>query len=344
MKAVKRLSFLLSCWTLIHLHPVLGSLSRTRATEQHHHRSGEAGGGAGGQAHRRTGGGAAWSTLGGDRQPVSDSGTWKPAPVSPVRITRIRAGPPLIKGETPAVKLKLTASSSSSPSSGAVQGPRAPLQQQPRDRAASLGRREAARSWLPGGDAPVKAHAPAAFSAYEAVKRVGTEAAGGGGGGGGPPGKILTKGSSKSGAAASVRTGQQQRAAGAPQQQQQQQGGAPVAQRGASKAPQAGDRELHHKQPLVTPHDYMLSLYWSLSTGDLNSSALHDAGPANTITSFVDKGQGNSHVLLPDAASVCELQHTHSVLKSNTTKTLFYFHTENFSCDRLIRCQEDLTG
>nr|QHB80433.1 bone morphogenetic protein 14 [Trachinotus ovatus] len=35
----------------------------------------------------------------------------------------------------------------------------------------------------------------------------------------------------------------------------------------------------------------MLSLYWSLSTGDLNSSALHEAGLANTITSFVDKGQ-----------------------------------------------------
>ncbi|XP_028285286.1 LOW QUALITY PROTEIN: growth/differentiation factor 5 [Parambassis ranga] len=35
----------------------------------------------------------------------------------------------------------------------------------------------------------------------------------------------------------------------------------------------------------------MLSLYWSLSSGDVNSSALHEAGLANTITSFVDKGQ-----------------------------------------------------
>uniref|UniRef100_A0A665TV73 Growth differentiation factor 5 n=1 Tax=Echeneis naucrates TaxID=173247 RepID=A0A665TV73_ECHNA len=62
--------------------------------------------------------------------------------------------------------------------------------------------------------------------------------------------------------------------------------------RGSSyKAPRPGDREPHHKQPLVIPHDYMLSLYWSLSTGDLNGSALHDAGLANTITSFVDKGQ-----------------------------------------------------
>uniref|UniRef100_A0A8C9XDM4 Growth differentiation factor 5 n=1 Tax=Sander lucioperca TaxID=283035 RepID=A0A8C9XDM4_SANLU len=50
-------------------------------------------------------------------------------------------------------------------------------------------------------------------------------------------------------------------------------------------------QEAHPKQPLVTPHDYMLSLYWSLSSGELNGSALHEAGLANTITSFVDKGQ-----------------------------------------------------
>ncbi|KAF4083558.1 hypothetical protein AMELA_G00143570 [Ameiurus melas] len=46
------------------------------------------------------------------------------------------------------------------------------------------------------------------------------------------------------------------------------------------------------RQPVVTPHDYMLSLYWSLSTGQINRSAMHEAGMANTITSFVDKGQG----------------------------------------------------
>uniref|UniRef100_A0A8C5B0C4 Growth differentiation factor 5 n=1 Tax=Gadus morhua TaxID=8049 RepID=A0A8C5B0C4_GADMO len=56
--------------------------------------------------------------------------------------------------------------------------------------------------------------------------------------------------------------------------------------------PEDDERELYPKQPLVTPHDYMLSLYWSLSTRDhLNTSAPHDAGLANTITSFVDKGQ-----------------------------------------------------
>uniref|UniRef100_A0A4W6BVC3 Growth differentiation factor 5 n=1 Tax=Lates calcarifer TaxID=8187 RepID=A0A4W6BVC3_LATCA len=95
-------------------------------------------------------------------------------------------------------------------------------------------------------------------------------------------------------AAAPVRTGPPQRVASVQRQQQQQSGAAaPVAQRGTSyKALKLSDRETHHKQPLVIPHDYMLSLYWSLSTGDLNSSALHEAGLANTITSFVDKGQG----------------------------------------------------
>ncbi|XP_072239166.1 growth/differentiation factor 5 [Leuresthes tenuis] len=42
----------------------------------------------------------------------------------------------------------------------------------------------------------------------------------------------------------------------------------------------------------------MLSLYWSLSSGELNGSALHDAGLANTITSFVDKGQDEHGPLL----------------------------------------------
>lgn len=300
MKVVKRLSLLLSCWTLIYVHPVLGSLSRTRPTEHHHHRLGEAseraaGGGEGEQAHVRTGGGIGGSTPAAGRQPATASGTWKPSPVSPARITRIRAGPPLIKGETTVIKSKLTAAtavSSSSPQrSGAVVVNRAQLQQQQRDRAVGLGRKEAVRSWLPGGDAHVKAHAPAAFSTHAAGKGVGTAAAGGRGG---SPGKHLGKFASRTSAAAPVRNGPPQRAVGAQkQQQQQQQNAGPVAQRGAShKAPKVSDREAHHKQPLVIPHDYMLSLYWSLSTGDLNSSALHEAGLANTITSFVDKGQG----------------------------------------------------
>lgn len=288
MKVVKRLSLLLSCWTLIYLDPVLGSLSRTRPTERHHQRLGEAaehagGGGQGEQVHRRTGGGDGGSAPAAGRQAVTAPGTWKPAPGSPARITRIRAGPPLIKGETTVIKSKLTsASSSTAPRTGAVPVNRAQLQQQHRDRAVSLGRREAARSWLPGGDG--KAHAPAALSAHAAGRGVGTAAVGGGRGG--SPGKPSGKAASRAAAAAPVRTASPQRAAAAHKQQQS---AAPVAQRGAgSKNPKVSD----HKQPLVTPHDYMLSLYWSLSSGDLNSSALHEAGLANTITSFVDRGQG----------------------------------------------------
>lgn len=279
MKVVTRLSLLLSCWTLVYLDPVLGSLSRSRPTEHHHHhhRLGEAaeraaGGGEGEQAHRRTDGGTGGSK--------AAAGTWKPSPVSPARITRIRAGPPLIKGETAVIKGKLAARS------GAVPVNRALLQQQHRDRAVSLGRKEAARSWPPGGDVHVKAHAPAAFSAHAAGKGVGTV---GGGRGGSHSGKVASRASAAS-AAAPVRTGSPQRASGAQKQQQQQQSAGPAAQR-SHKVPKLS-AEAHHKQPLVIPHDYMLSLYWSLSSGDLNRSALHEAGLANTITSFVDKGQG----------------------------------------------------
>ncbi|XP_042370370.1 uncharacterized protein LOC121964223 [Plectropomus leopardus] len=284
MKVLKRLCLLLSCWTLIHLHPVLGSLSRTRPTEHHQHRLGEAadraaGGGGGEQAHGRTGRGIGASSPSAGRQPV----TWKPSPVSPARITRIRAGPPLIKGEATVIKSKLAASASSPQRSGAAPVNRAQPQQQQRDRAVSLGRKEAVRSWPPGGNAHTKA--PAAQSAHAAGKGLGTA-------GGGSPGKKIAKVASK--ATAPVRTGPAQSAAGA----QKQQSSTPQAQRGASgKAQKLSDREAHHKQPLVTPHDYMLSLYWSLSTGDLNSSALHEAGLANIITSFVDKGQGKDNQL-----------------------------------------------
>ncbi|XP_019968176.2 growth/differentiation factor 5 [Paralichthys olivaceus] len=362
MKVVKRLCLLLSCWTLIYLHPVLGSLSRTRPTEHHHrYRLGEAaesatGGTAGEQVPGRTGG----STLAADRQLVP--GTWRPSPLIPARITRIRAGPPLIKAESTVVKSADTAvtSASSSLHSGAVPVNRAQQQQQQhRDRPVSLGRKEAVRSWLPGGDARSKAHAPAAFSAHAAVKGVRTADSGGGGGsssvrnvGKVAPSAARAAAPVRTGApqraAAPVRTGAPQRAAapvrtGAPQRaaapvrtgaperaaapvrtgaperaaapvrtgaperaaapvrtgaptfaqkQQHDRKAAPVAQRGSSyKTLKVSDRETHHKQPLVIPHDYMLSLYWSLSSGDMNSSALHEAGLANTITSFVDKGQ-----------------------------------------------------
>lgn len=270
-----RLFLLLSCWTLFYLDPALGSLSRTRPTDHHHHRLGEAaeraaGAGEGEQAHRRTDGG-----IGGSSQAAT--GTWKVSPGIPARITRIRAGPPLIKGEAAVFKGKLPA----------LPVNRAQLQQQHRTRGLNLVRKEAARSWLPGGDVHVKAHGPAAFHTHAAEKGVATV-------GGGRGGSHSAKVAFRAGAAPPVRTGPPQRAGGAQKQrqaQQQQQSAAPAAQRSV-KSPKL-NAEAHHKQPLVIPHDYMLSLYWSLSSGDLNRSALHEAGLANTITSFVDKGQGN---------------------------------------------------
>lgn len=49
------------------------------------------------------------------------------------------------------------------------------------------------------------------------------------------------------------------------------------------------------RPPPITPHEYMLSLYRMLSEADRkggNSSVKLEAGLANTITSFIDKGQG----------------------------------------------------
>ncbi|KAM9296073.1 growth/differentiation factor 5 [Gastrophryne carolinensis] len=48
------------------------------------------------------------------------------------------------------------------------------------------------------------------------------------------------------------------------------------------------------KHPLITPHEYMLSLYRTLSDAErkgVNGSVKLEAGLANTITSFIDKGQ-----------------------------------------------------
>ncbi|KAJ4927583.1 hypothetical protein JOQ06_015308 [Pogonophryne albipinna] len=175
MKVVKRVCLLLSCWTLLFLHPVLGSLSRP------------------------TGGGRAGRTPAAGRQPVL--GAWKPSPVSPARITRIRAGPPLIKGETTGIKSKITAPAASPPRSAVVPVNRAGI--------------------------------PSVLLLAHRGKRWGRF-------------PLL------------------------------------------SCAPGLRREPCSRWSP---PHDYMLSLYWSLSTGDLNSSALHEAGLANTITSFVDRGQ-----------------------------------------------------
>ncbi|XP_041835907.1 growth/differentiation factor 5 [Melanotaenia boesemani] len=258
MKVVKRLSLLLSCWTLIYLHPVPASLSRTRLTEHQQHRLGEAVERAAGEQAR---GGALPGRGVVGRQPLTAPGTWKPA-------AHIRARPPPIKGETTA---RVSAGASASTAAAAS---REQLRQQ-RDKAASLGRKEAVRSWLPAGDVRVKVHAPVAISEHAAVK--GTAAVGGGGSPGKHLGKVVP------------------RAEGAHRQQDP----TPVAQRGVSnKTPKQSQRHAQHKQPLVIPHDYMLSLYWTLSSGDPNSSALHEAGLANTITSFVDKGQDERGALL----------------------------------------------
>lgn len=254
-----RVCLLLSCWTLVYLHPVLGSLPWTGPTEQHRQRPATSLEGE--RAYGRTGG----STAG------TGTGMWNP---SPARITRIRADPPLIKAETTLVK-------SRAPAVTAASSP--PLDQ---DRGVSLGRREAARSRLPGGDARI--NAPAGFTAHAAAVRTAVVGAGIAG----SPARILGKTSAAS-VVAAVRSGTPQIASGA--QQQLQRSAAQAAHAAASyRIPNMS----FHKQPLVIPHDYMLSLYWSLSAGDLNSSALQDAGLANTITSFVDKGQGKAFSLI----------------------------------------------
>ncbi|XP_076869943.1 growth/differentiation factor 5 [Brachyhypopomus gauderio] len=76
-----------------------------------------------------------------------------------------------------------------------------------------------------------------------------------------------------------------------------QKGLSPAAQRSVQSKGKLDEKEAS-RHPLVIPHDYMLSLYWSLSTGEVNTSVLHEAGMANTITSFVDKGQDEHLPLL----------------------------------------------
>lgn len=49
------------------------------------------------------------------------------------------------------------------------------------------------------------------------------------------------------------------------------------------------------RHPAITPHEYMLSLYRTLSDAErkgVNGSVKLETGLANTITSFIDKGQG----------------------------------------------------
>ncbi|XP_015419995.1 PREDICTED: growth/differentiation factor 5 [Myotis davidii] len=63
---------------------------------------------------------------------------------------------------------------------------------------------------------------------------------------------------------------------------------------GGKVSPKAGAPKEPFRPPPITPHEYMLSLYRTLSDADRkgsNSSVKLEAGLANTITSFIDKGQ-----------------------------------------------------
>lgn len=323
MKVVTRLCLLLSCWTLLYLQPILGSLSRTKPTDQNQrHRLGE----AVSEIKTETAGSIPTAR----RQTGANVGTRKPSPVTTSRISNIRAGSAIVKTENSVPKGAgaSLASASSSPSSSALLSGVVPVNQR-RNGTASLARKEPVRSW----EARAKAQAPVALNAPADVKWAKTTSKGTEGGGG-STGRHLGKANPTVvrpvAATAAARNGHLQRGNFAQKQQQQKQqqqqrqqlqkqqkqkqqqlqqqqeeqqqqqqpqhiNAAPVAQqRGPSyKSSEINDREAaNHKQPLVIPHDYMLSLYWSLSSGPHNRSALSEAGLANTITSFVDKGQG----------------------------------------------------
>ncbi|KAL2090664.1 hypothetical protein ACEWY4_012927 [Coilia grayii] len=247
MKVLQPLPLLLGCWTLLHLNFVSVSMGLIgegqRLTER---RPG---------THTDTDRSASLLMVG-------NYGTTGGKSSSGARITRIRTGPPLIKGESSKSHSVTSVTNAKRTASWTDSRAGAPI---------SLGRREAARSWVPGdGSRPASgaASSPAALSA--------------------PTGKnTAAQSGAKAGAKAVPSAGRpgQIKAVAA------QRGLSPLAQRSSSKVfVKSSDRELP-KHPLVTPHDYMLSLYWSLSTGEVNTSVLHEAGLANTITSFVDKGQ-----------------------------------------------------
>ncbi|KAI2663881.1 Growth/differentiation factor 5 [Labeo rohita] len=219
MKVLTSLPLLLGFWTLLYLDFIPQALSI-----------------AGVAGHR--GAGAAKPS---SRLPVARNVTTLVKPSDNAKISRIRAGPPLIKAE-------------SNPARAVV-----PV---------SLGRREAARSWVPKDAARV---ASSSSIQHQAGHNTGVSA-------------------QKSAAPAALRAGQTN-------------GGVmksierASAHLKASGAVKLEDSE-EPKYPLVTPHDYMLSLYWSLTSGEVNTSVLQEAGMANTITSFVDRGQDDRGPLL----------------------------------------------
>ncbi|KAJ8412145.1 hypothetical protein AAFF_G00144120 [Aldrovandia affinis] len=250
MKVQERLPLLLGCWTLLYLEFIPATLSHTGTAHgaSEHIQEDNTGGGHEGSQPRSVG------TI---KLMVGNNGAAVRKPTSGARITRIRTGPPLIKGESPKVKALTPVTARGSAASSHVRG------------AIHLGRKEAARSWVPGDAAKANAApAPWTLAAGHAGKV--------------PTGRAKVKAVAKA-ASVPARTGQPKPAA-------LHKHISPLAQRSSKAADKPSDRD-SPKHPLVTPHDYMLSLYWSLSTGEVNSSLLHEAGMANTITSFVDKGQ-----------------------------------------------------
>lgn len=248
MKVLKRLPLLLGCWTLIYLNFVPLSMGLIGEGQR--------------STERRPG-----THIDTDRRAsllmVGTYGATGAKSSSGARITRIRTGPPLIKGESSKTNSATTGTHAKRTSSL----PGAPV---------SLGRREAARSWVPGdGSRPASggASSPSAPSAHTGRSAAAAQSGGGG------------KTAGAKAASSGGRPGQMKAVTA-------QRGLSPLAQRSSVKVFGKISEKEQPKHPLVTPHDYMLSLYWSLSTGDVNTSVLHEAGLANTITSFVDKGQG----------------------------------------------------
>ncbi|KAM8867549.1 growth/differentiation factor 5 [Synchiropus picturatus] len=89
----------------------------------------------------------------------------------------------------------------------------------------------------------------------------------------------------------------------------------------------------------------MLSLYWSLSAGDVNSSVLREAGSANTVTSFVDRGQDGSGSPLRRQRFLFDVSSLDSdgvfgselrVLRKNTATTRG--STDGRCCLKLLSC------
>ncbi|XP_067314646.1 growth/differentiation factor 5 [Pseudorasbora parva] len=214
MKVLTSLPLLLGIWTLLYLVFI----------PQAHSLAGVAG-------HRGTG-----AAKPNPRLPVARNGTTHVKPSDNAKISRIRAGPPLITSEANPARVAVPV---------------------------SLGRREAARSWVPKDAARVASSSSIQHQTGH-NKGVSTQ---------------------KSAAPAAIRAGQMKSTAPAP---------AHLRAKGAAKL----ENSAEPKHPLVTPHDYMLSLYWSRTSGEVNASVLHEAGMANTITSFVDRGQDDRAPLM----------------------------------------------